>query len=139
MTWSSNPSHFKQVIERALTDRQRKMVIDALTSVVMQSPVDTGQYRASHRVSVGRPDNTYDQNNYDKSGRSTISKGTGQVQQLVPYTTVFIQTNCPYAKKIEYGMFTEKPSTPKTKNGYSKQAPQGVYGLTIELIKEKYR
>ncbi|GAB3044782.1 hypothetical protein GCM10027155_07330 [Acinetobacter apis] len=50
---------------------------------------------------------------------------------MVPFTTIYIQTNVPQVMKIEYGGFTEKPQTAKTINGYSKQALTGLYGLTL--------
>ena len=137
-SWSLNPADFMQTVEQDLTTHQKKMATDALTAVVMQSPVDDGAFRASHRVSIGTPDMSYDENQKDKSGGSSISKGSAMLQGLVPYTTVYIQTNSPYAKVIEYGDFTEKPETAKTIGGYSKQAPHGVYGISFQLVKAKY-
>lgn len=138
MSWSNNPTAFIQTLEQDLTTLQKKIATDALTAVVMQSPVDTGQFRASHRVSIGRADLTYNEAEKDKSGGSTISGGNAMLQGLVPYTTVYIQTNSPYAKVIEHGDFTEKPETAKTIGGYSKQAPHGVYGISFQLVKAKY-
>lgn len=138
MSWSNNPTAFIQTVEENLTALQKKIATDALTAVVMQSPVDTGQFRASHRVSVGRADMSYIETAKDKSGGNTISNGNAQLQSLVPYTTVYIQTNCPYATKIERGGFTKKPATIKIIGGYSRQAPHGVYALSFQLVKAKY-
>ena len=88
-------------------------MIDALQGVVLQSPVDTGAFRASHRVSINQTDQSFNEAEKDKGGGSTISKGTSALSRLVPYSTVYIQTNAPYATKIEYGDFTDKPETPK--------------------------
>lgn len=138
MGWTNKPSDFTKVIETDLTDRQRNIVIDALGGVVLASPVDTGAYRASHRVSINQTDQSFNEAEKDKGGGSTISKGTSVLSRLVPYSTVYIQTNAPYAKKIEFGGFTSIPETEKTSGGYSKQAPQGVYGLTFSYIAQKY-
>lgn len=137
-TWSLNPADFMKTVEQDLTVHHKKMAIDALTTVVMQSPVDDGAFRASHRLSIGSPDLSYDENQKDKSGGSSIAKGNAMLQGLVPFTTIYIQTNSPYAKVIEYGDFTEKPETAKTIGGYSKQAPHGVYGISFQLVKAKY-
>lgn len=138
MGWTNKPSDFTKVIETDLTDRQRKIVIDALGGVVLQSPVDTGAFRASHRVSINQIDQSFNETEKDKGGGSTISKGTSVLSRLVPYSTVYIQTNAPYAKKIEFGGFTTSPETEKTSGGFSRQAPQGVYGLTFNYIAQKY-
>ncbi len=138
MGWTSKPSAFTKTIEADLTKRQKDIVIDALGGVVMHSPVDEGSFRASHRVSINQQDMTFNESEKDKNGTSTINKGEAVISRLVPYSTVYIQTNAPYATKIEYGNFTDKPETPKTTGGYSRQAPQGVYSTTFNYIAQKY-
>ncbi|CAM0614665.1 hypothetical protein R5R67_14465 [Acinetobacter sp. OYA S30] len=138
MGWTNKPSAFIKTIEADLTKKQKDIVIDALGGVVMQSPVDEGTFRASHRVSINQQDMTFNESEKDKNGTPTINKGEAVISRLVPYSTVYIQTNAPYAPKIEYGDFTDKPETPKTTGGYSRQAPQGVYGLTFNYIAQKY-
>lgn len=138
MGWTNKPSSFTKVIETDLTEKHKAIVLDTLQGVILQSPVDSGAFRASHRVSVNQPDQSYNEAEKDKAGASTLSKGTSALSRLVPYSTVYIQTNSPYAAKIEFGGFTSKPETVKTSGGYSKQAPQGVYGLTFNYIAQKY-
>lgn len=104
----------------------------------MQSPVDTGAFRASHRISINSPDYTFAGSEADKGGSTTITKGEGVLSRLKPFSTVYIQTNAPYAAKIEFGGFTSRAETDKTSGGYSRQAPQGVYGLTFNYIVQKY-
>ena len=138
MGWSSKPSAFTKTIEADLTKKQKDIVIDALGGVVMQSPVDEGSFRASHRVSINQPDMTFNESERDENGTPTINKGEAVISRLVPYSTVYIQTNAPYANKIEFGGFTTKPETEKTKGGFSRNAPKGVYGLTFNYIAQKY-
>ncbi|QRF07524.1 hypothetical protein [Acinetobacter pittii] len=138
MGWTNKPSAFTKVIETDLTEKQRKIVLDTLQGVILQSPVDTGSFRASHRVSINQPDMSFNKADKDKGGSTTISKGRSLLSSLVPFSTVYIQTNAPYATKIEFGGFTTKSETDKTSGGYSKQAPQGVYGLTFNYIVQKY-
>lgn len=149
MGWTKKPSSFIQTVEADLTKRQKDIVIDALGGVVLQSPVDTGAFRASHRVSINQPDQFYNEAEKDKGGASTISKGTSALSRLVPYSTVYIQTNSPYGPKIEFGQYPSpvkkgsydkqaKRYVIKSINGFSQQAPQGVYGLTFNYIAQKY-
>lgn len=138
MGWTNKPSAFTKVIETDLTEKQHKIVLDTLQGVILQSPVDTGAFRASHRVSINQPDMSFNEAEKDKGGSTSISKGRSLLSRLVPFSTVYIQTNAPYAAKIEFGGFTTKAETEKTTGGYSKQAPQGVYGLTFNYIVQKY-
>lgn len=138
MGWTNKPSAFTKTIEADLTKKQKDIVIDALQGVVLQSPVDTGAFRASHRVSINQTDQSFNEAEKDKGGGSTISKGTSALSRLVPYSVVYIQTNAPYANKIEFGGFTTKPETEKTKGGFSRNAPKGVYGITFNYIAQKY-
>ncbi|ANT40723.1 hypothetical protein [Acinetobacter baumannii] len=138
MGWTSKPSAFTKTIEADLTKKQKDIVIDALGGVVLASPVDQGAYRASHRVSINQPDMTFNESEKDENGTPTINKGEAVISRLVPYSTVYIQTNAPYAKKIEFGGFTTKAETEKTKGGFSRNAPQGVYGITFNYIAQKY-
>lgn len=138
MGWTNKPSSFTKVIETDLSEKQKAIVLDALQGVILQSPVDSGAFRGSHRVSINQPDMSFSESDYDKGGSTTIAKGRSLLARLVPFSTVYIQTNAPYAAKIEFGGFTSKPETEKTAGGYSKQAPQGVYGLTFNYIVQKY-
>lgn len=149
MSWKNKPSAFTKTIEADLTKKQKDIVIDALQGVVLQSPVDTGAYRASHRVSINQADQSFNKADRDKSGSSTISKGTSALSRLVPYSVVYIQTNAPYAAAIEFGQYPNpvkqgsydkkaKKYMIKSAGGFSQQAPQGVYGLTFNYIVQKY-
>lgn len=138
MGWTNKPSAFTKVIEADTVELQRKISIDAFGGVVLQSPVDTGAFRASHRISINGPDYTFGGSEIDKGGSATIAKGKGVLSRLKPFSTVYVQTNAPYAAKIEFGGFTTKAETEKTTGGYSKQAPQGVYSTTFNYIAQKY-
>lgn len=54
-----------------------------------------------------------------------MSKGMAALSGLEPYTQVFIQTNLPYAERLE--------------NGHSTQAPGGVYDLAFISVSEAYK
>ena len=56
MSWKNKPTDFIKVIESDLVKQQIEIVVEALQGVVMSSPVDTGAFRANHRVSVGSVD-----------------------------------------------------------------------------------
>ena len=47
--------------------------------------------------------------------------------------TIYISNNLPYITKLEYGGYPKNPKggSGKTVNGYSKQAPEGMVGVTL--------
>lgn len=124
MTWKNKPTAFSMKIEADTSDRLKKITGDMLSGVVISSPVDTGQFRSNHRVSVNSPDNGYDQST-DPQGMSTIARGNAAVMPARLGDTVYIQNNLPYAERIEHG--------------WSQQSPSGVYGITFASVSEKYR
>lgn len=93
--------------------------MDTVQSLVNLSPVDTGAYRASHIVSIGSGD-------YGIRGPETnaVQDAAIQAVKIKLGNLVYIQNNQPYAERLE--------------NGWSDQAPQGIYGLTFNFISQKY-
>ena len=49
-------------------------MIDALGGVVMQSPVDEGSFRASHRVSINQQDMTFNESEKDKTAHQLLTR-----------------------------------------------------------------
>ncbi|MFW1821590.1 hypothetical protein [Acinetobacter calcoaceticus] len=141
MGWTNKPSDFTKVIETDLTDRQRKIVIDALGGVVMSSAVDTGAVRANNRIGIGSIDGKADKNDVDEGGQRTLNSELSKLVRLKPFQTVYISNSLPYAYVLNYGLYPKNPKveTGKTENGYSRQDPTGFYETTFTYISEKYR
>ncbi|AXX51827.1 HK97 gp10 family phage protein [Acinetobacter baumannii] len=115
MGWKGKkPTSFSLDVSKAAEGHVKHMVMDTVQSLVNLSPVDTGAYRASHIVSVGSGD-------YGIRGPET---NPIQAVKIKLGNLVYIQNNQPYAERLE--------------NGWSDQAPQGIYGLTFNFISQKY-
>ena len=120
MGWDRAPFLFADDIMQDAHRLQRGMAITLLNNLQLLSPVDTGRYRANHVVSFGSPDYRYTEN---KDGMSVaFSAITGMADNELP--VVYIQNNLPYAERIE--------------NGWSDQAPNGVYSLSYEAAVAAY-
>ncbi|EMO7350864.1 HK97 gp10 family phage protein [Acinetobacter baumannii] len=106
-------------MSKAAEDHVKHIVMDTVQSLVNLSPVDTGAYRASHIVSIGSGD-------YGIRGPETnaVQDAAIQAVKIKLGNLVYIQNNQPYAERLE--------------NGWSDQAPQGIYGLTYNFISQKY-
>lgn len=122
MAWSRPLSGFARQVERDLSDRVREIALDAFGMIIRLSPVDTGAFRGNNRMSIGSPDESYD---LSATGTENERQAKAVMQALrVPFTTVYIQNNLPYADSLERGSST--------------QAPQGVYAVTSNNLREKY-
>lgn len=100
ISWDFKPSQIKDDIDKELNDKINKFLMTCYNNVVALSPVDTGRYRGAHHFSIGAP-------SYAESGATSIKVPMGD------YPTIYLQNNLPYVVRIE--------------NGWSKQAPSGVY------------
>lgn len=121
MSWDNPPIDFSFRVLSDADDLVKRVSGDMLQSVIMRSPVDTGQYRGNHRVGINSI-NTL--TNDDKSGAlergiGTIAAGAGRGK------IVYISNSLPYAVPLE--------------NGHSSQAPQGVYALAFQEVVNKYK
>nr|WP_315436113.1 HK97 gp10 family phage protein [uncultured Pseudomonas sp.] len=121
--WSTSPSLFADVVEQDLSKRIRVIAMAMLNEIVLRSPVDTGRFRGNNIVTVGAPVYTATES-LDPSGGLTITRGLAAMTGLEPYTQVFIQNNLPYAAKLE--------------DGYSKQAPAGIYETSFNGVSQAY-
>lgn len=109
----------------------RKVGIDALSSVVLKTPVGNptlwkskppkgyvgGRLRANWNTAIGRIDYGITSNT-DKSGSAAINRGRSTISRFSGDESIFITNNLPYAIPVEYG--------------HSKtQAPQGMVRITV--------
>ncbi|MDC5406334.1 HK97 gp10 family phage protein [Acinetobacter baumannii] len=120
MGWKGKkPTSFSLDVAKSGQDQVKKITMDTVQSLVNLSPVDTGAYRASHIVSVGVAD-------YGVRGPETnaVQDAAIQAVNFKLGNLVYIQNNQPYAERLE--------------NGWSDQAPQGIYSLTFNFISQKY-
>jgi hypothetical protein len=113
-----------KALDADLSQVIRLSVFKVFSNIVKRSPVDTGAYRASHAIANAEPG--------DKDGIVTVKKPKGRKQGETPLIgpptlkgwswkvgdgDIWIYNNLPYAERIE--------------NGWSQQAPAGVYGLAL--------
>jgi len=126
MPWSRSLAEFADMQEKRLNKELRATALQALTGVIERSPVKSGRFRGNNQVTVGREtDSVLDRE--DKPGRQTYAEGAAAIGAVTePFTYIVVQNNLPYAALIEEG---------RSKT----QAPQGVYALTFNSLKERRR
>lgn len=106
----------------------RITVIKFFGQVVEASPVDTGRFRANWFATTFAPSVRVQPNSKkseDEVNQRIVRKVNGSVGKRLFYLT----NNLPYAEVIEFGGY---PDGPKTKSGFSRQAPKGVVRITAK-------
>ena len=124
MAWKNKPTNFALEVIRTADDHLKKIVGETLQQVVIRSPVMDGEFRASHKVTLDSPQNTYEKG-FDLSGGKTLAEGLKIASTAKIGGLVYIQTLSPYGTRLE--------------NGWSQQAPNGVYALSYQSVASKYK
>lgn len=119
--FNSKVSGWEKKTGGAVDKIMQSLAIEALTRVVLKSPVDTGRFRGNWNVAIGGADYATTETT-DKSGVKTISRGHAVAKQINKETNnIFVTNSLPYARMLEYG--------------HSKQAPGGMVRLTVEELR----
>ncbi len=123
--WSNPLGGFAVEVEKQISAQVNEIVLFALQQLILHSPVDSGAYRGSHFVTIDGTDKSLVPPP-DKSGNRVMQ----EAEQIMaasagkPFKLVTIQTNIAYGLRIE--------------NGWSGQAPQGVYAIAANNTRERY-
>lgn len=97
-------------------DAVGRIVVGVSAEIDMRSPVDTGRFRGNWQLGVNSvPSGTLA--NLDKTGNATQARIAASVPDEAAGHVFWIVNNLPYATRLEHG--------------YSRQAPQGMVGLTL--------
>ena len=124
MAWKNKPSNFALEVLKNADDHLKKIVGETLQQVIVRSPVMDGEFRASHKVTLDRPQNAYEKG-FDLSGGATLAEGLKVASTAKIGGLVYIQSLSPYGTRLE--------------NGWSQQAPNGVYALSYQSVVSKYK
>lgn len=122
MAWKNAPINFGIKVLKDADDLTKKITGDMLQQVVVRSPVDKGAYRGNHRVGIGSIDTTTNINDTE----NPLPKGIAKIQSGGGIGKItYISNGLPYAIPLE--------------NGWSQQAPLGVYTLSFQTVLNKYK
>ena len=124
MGWKNKPTNFALEVVKNADDHLKKIVGETLQQVIVRSPVMDGEFRASHKVTLDRPQNAYEKG-FDLSGSATLAEGLKVASTAKIGGLVYIQSLSPYGTRLE--------------NGWSMQAPLGVFALSFQSVVSKYK
>lgn len=106
--------------------------LQVLNGVDLRCPVDEGRLRANNNVAVGKVDSKSNYTN-DPTGQQAQVRALQNLESFKSGDTIFITTNVEYAQVVEFGQYGNPPGSangPKTRGGFSIQAPAGMYSVT---------
>ena len=124
MAWKNKPSNFTLEVLKNADDHLKKIVGETLQQVIVRSPVMDGEFRASHKVTLDSPQNSYEKG-FDLSVGATLAEGLKVASTAKIGGLVYVQTLSPYGTRLE--------------NGWSQQAPLGVFALSFQSVVSKYK
>lgn len=124
MTWKNKPTNLVLGVLRDVDTHHKKIIGEVIQQVVVRSPVMDGEFRASHKVTLASTQITYEKG-FDLSGGKTLAEGLKVASTAKIGGLVYIQTLSPYGTRLE--------------NGWSQQAPNGVYALSYQSVASKYK
>jgi len=124
MSWKNKPTNLVLGVLRDVEVHHKKIIGETLQQVITRSPVMDGEFRASHKVTLASPQNTYEKG-FDLSGGATLAEGLKVASTAKIGGLVYVQTLSPYGTRLE--------------NGWSQQAPNGVYALSFQSVVSKYK
>ena len=124
MSWKNKPTNFALEVVKNADDHLKKIVGETLQQVIVRSPVMDGEFRASHKVTLDSHQNSYEKG-FDLSGGATLAEGLKVASTAKIGGLVYIQSLSPYGTRLE--------------NGWSQQAPNGVYALSFQSVVSKYK
>lgn len=100
---------FAEKVEGQLHEVMTKSVLEVRSRLIIRSPVDTGRFRANWQYGVdAMPAGTLE---------STGAPPAARIPEKAFDRVHYLANNLPYANRLE--------------NGWSKQAPSGLVGLTV--------
>lgn len=138
--WSVNLEQYAKVKKKQIDDVRRSFVFLLYENIAKRTPVDTGRARGNWAVTVKAP-------NDDTGTESKMMrhKSADDIPAILGDESAFITNNLPYIKTLEYGGYPKNPKhgswikgkkgkgryVIKSKDGFSKQAPNGMVGVTV--------
>jgi hypothetical protein len=157
--WTIDPAKFCNTAIDNIEKVRRIYAFEIFSRVVKRTPVDTGNARSNWLVSVNQPSEEYTPPTVTKRKMKRGKNKGKTVTKITPHQTlgrtmqagdlgitfsgddtIYIQNNTPYIRKLEYGGYGKydengnliQPSNgPRTINGYSISAPQGMVGIVL--------
>lgn len=134
--WTIDLSKYAELQKKKIKDIRKSFVFQLYSSIVQKTPVDTGRARANWDVTIKTPSTSQTKSTKVKfANKHQLPKADND-------ESFFIANNLPYIETLEYGLYPDpvkrgswdknkKMYVKKSQGGFSKQAPNGMVGVTV--------
>lgn len=135
--WSVNLEEYTKQKGSLLNNIKNKFVFALYSAITQRTPVDSGRARGNWNVAKDNPDLEVDMDR-----KKPRYKNVDDIDQSQGDETMYISNSLPYINTLEYGGYPDpvkrgsydkkkKTYVIKSDGGFSKQAPEGMFGVTI--------
>lgn len=122
-TFSTNIAKYVKNVELGMDDVIIEFAEGVSQELIKLSPVDTGRFRSNWQITANEPANT-SLLSTDRVGTLTQARNKLEIRNIMlgggAVRSIYFSNMLIYANALEYG--------------YSKQAPQGVVGITAARL-----
>ncbi len=142
--WSLPLDRWAEVQKDKISTTRRLFAFDVFNKIIARTPVDTGATRQNWLVTINDEDHSFDDKK--RKGGRVLSEGGKVIDSAKGDDTILIQNNAPNIIMLEYGGWPKEPvrggvtdkGEPKTVNGFSRQAPKGMVGVTMAKVNQMF-
>ena len=115
---------FQNLEEKDIKRLKQYVAMQALKGVTLKMPVKEGRARGNTNASINAIDYTVT-DTVDPTGTATINRGSTIINgPQDPYDVIWVANSLPYINRLE--------------NGWSKQAPAGMFAVTVAEIQTQF-
>lgn len=123
MTFSSDFAKFAKLTNSSLDETGRAVALELFSSVIRDTPVDTGRARGNWQTSIGTPK----ESEIDRDGSGpALAEAARETSKFGMGKLVWLSNNMPYIYRLEF-------------LGWSKQAPSGMARKNVARIQSIVR
>lgn len=127
--WSLDLNQWAERMKVEILDVRRSFAFAIFAKILYRTPVDDGRARQNWIVTLNGGSLAYNPN--AAKGGMVLADGRRMIFNAKGDDSIIIQNNVPYIGKLEYGGYGPNSPSGKTVNGFSKQAPRGMVGVTM--------
>jgi hypothetical protein len=123
MSFASDVAKFAKLTNSSLDETGRAIVLELFSSIIKDTPVDTGRARGNWQTSIGTPKDG--QVTRDGEGPA-LAEAASETAKFGMGKLVWLSNNLPYIYRLEY-------------LGWSKQSPDGMARKNVARIQSIVR
>jgi hypothetical protein len=123
MTFAADMARFAKLTNSSLDETGRAIALELFSSVIKDTPVDTGRARGNWQTSIG----TAEQSEVNRDGSApALAELASEVRGFTMGKVIYLANNLPYIYRLEY-------------DGWSRQAPAGMVRKNVARIQSIVR